>query len=203
MKIRTLVMVCLTVMNSFACSGTSNTNRSTLPSPDASAVSPVDVPLLGLPDGGGVPSDASPDVSAPVIGIGTGRNGETIVPLLQGAPAPFPGVLFNGPAVARISVEFQGQQQRCLIDRRHDVELVEARYTADTESLRLALDTQRQTDEVLLNSRNEDVARLNRLLTQQTNAASGPHIGEGLIWGAGGLLAGVLIVGGIVIFANR
>lgn len=195
-------MACIALVNVLACSGT-NTNRSTIPSLTDASVTSVDVALLGLPGDGGTPSDASTDASTPIIGIGTGRNGETIVPLLQGASAPFPGVLFNGPAVARISVEFQGQQQRCLIERQHDVALITARYVADTDSLRLALDTQRQTDEVILNSRNDDVARLNRLLTQQASAVSGPHLGEGLIWASGGLLAGVLLVGGIVIFTSR
>ena len=204
MKIRSKagIMTCIALFNVLACSGT-NTNRSTLPSQTDASVASVDVSLLGLPGDAGVTSDGPTEASAPILATGVGRNGETIVPLRQGAPAPFPGVLLNGPAVARVAVEFNGQQQRCLIERQHDVALITARYVADTDSLRLALDTQRQTDEVLLNSRNDDVARLNRLLTQQASAASGPHLGEGLIWASGGLLAGVLIVGGIVIFASR
>lgn len=199
------IMACIALVNVLACSGT-NTNRSTIPSlTDASdaSVASVDVALLGLPGDGGTPSDASTEASAPILATGVGRNGETIVPLRQGSPAPFPGVLLNGPAVARVAVEFNGQQQRCLIERQHDVALITARYVADTDSLRLALDTQRQTDEVVINSRNDDVTRLNRLLTQQASAASGPHLGEGLIWASGGLLAGVLLVGGIVIFTSR
>jgi hypothetical protein len=168
---------------------------------DAS-VEPVDVALMGLPI---QDASTSSETSFETSGLSLsslGSNGELIVPLRQNASAPFSGVLFNGPAVARVSVEFTGLQQRCQIERQHDVSLVTARYTADTESLRLALETQRRTDDILLGSRNEDIARLNRLVAQQSTAINGPHIGEGLVWASGGLLMGVLIVGGVVIFAS-
>lgn len=167
---------------------------------DASAFVSPDVPLLGLPDGG--VDDASPQASDAPLFVPNNQNGELIVALRQDAAAPFNGVLFNGPAVARVSVEFQAQQQRCQIERNHDVSLVVARYNADVASLRLAMDTQERTANVLLSGRNQDIARLNRLLQTQTAASSGPHVTEGLIWAGGGLLVGVLVVGGIVVFAN-
>lgn len=168
---------------------------------DASALLSTEVPLLGLPDAGVEPDASSRASDAPLF-IPNNQNGELIVPLRQDASAPFNGVLFNGPAVARVSVEFQAQQQRCLIERNHDLGLVVARYNADVASLRLAMETQERTANVLISGRDHDIARLNRLLETQVAASSGPHISEGLIWAGGGLLVGVLVVGGIVVFAN-
>lgn len=170
--------------------------------PDASQVIPVDVILLGLPETSIPHSD---DAGLPRVEGGQGLFpagvGEVITPLHRGAVAPFNGVLFNGPAVARVSVEFRALQSRCLIERRHDTDLLIARYTADLASLRLALDTQVSTDRVLLNGRDADIARLQRVIQGQ-RPANGPHIGEGLIWAGGGLVVGALLVGGIVISTN-
>jgi hypothetical protein len=197
----TLILAFLMVVNPLGCGG-SQTIRSIAAATDddASVLVSSDVPLLGLPDSGveDTPSQAS---DAPLF-VPNNQNGELIVPLRQDATAPFNGVLFNGPAVARVSVEFQAQQQRCQIERNHDVGLVVARYNADVASLRLAMDTQERTANVLLSGRDQDIARLNRLLQTQTAASSGPHVTEGLIWAGGGLLVGVLVVGGIVVFAN-
>jgi hypothetical protein len=200
------LMVCLLILQAVACGATQG-HSTTLPTPSstvdaASGITPVDVVILGLPSpDGGVTGESGTEGGAVLI-PGGGANGEMIVPLRQDARAPFNGVLFNGPAVARIQVEFQAQQDRCVIDRRHDVALVVARYNSDIASLQLAMDTQRRTDQVLLNGRDTDIARLNRLLTQQSNAANGPHIGEGLVWAGGGLLLGAILVGGIVILAQ-
>lgn len=166
---------------------------------DAGTFVPVDVTLQGLPGDTGL-SDAG-DVSLGLEGglvMAPGPNGEAIVPLSRGAMAPFNGVLFNGPAVARVSVEFRAQQQRCLIEREHDVAVVVARYNADIDSMRLALSIQQKTDQILLNGRDADIARLNRVIDQTQRQATGPHIGEGLVWAGGGLLVGAVIVGGIV-----
>lgn len=195
-----LFMAFLMVYHVVACAATPRRPEGTISSPptlDAGQPSPVDVVLLGLPEGG-------TDVVLPeVVSLITpgGANGEAIVPLAARAPAPFNGVLFNGPAVARVSVEFRGQQERCLIDRRHDVDLVVARYNADVASLQLALDTQSRMDQVLLTGRDQDIARLNRLLQAQT-PDRGPHIAEGLVWASGGLLLGAAVVGGILLLSN-
>lgn len=162
----------------------------------------VDSGVWGLPDlsaDASAPTDASSD--APLF-VPNNQNGELIVPLRQDASAPFNGVLFNGPAVARVSVEFQAQQQRCLIERRHDVDLIVARYNTDIATLNLARSTETRTANVLLAGRDQDITRLQRLLTAQTNENSGPHVTEGLIWAGGGLLVGVLLVGGIVLLVN-
>lgn len=167
---------------------------------DAGAFVPVDVNLQGLPEAYPSSSDTQ-DASLPLT-PGPGTNGEAIVPLSRGVQAPFNGVLFNGPAVARVTVEFRSQQQRCSLDREHALSLVRARYDADIASLQLALNTQLQTDQVILNSREADIARLNRLLETQQRHNNGPHVLEGLVWAGGGLLAGALLVGGIVIIVN-
>lgn len=174
----------------------------TTPSPsqdlDAGTFVPVDVTLQGLPGDTGLPDagDGSPGSEVSLV-MAPGPNGEAIVPLTRGAVAPFNGVLFNGPAVARVSVEFRAQQQRCMIEREHDVALVVARYNADIDSMRLALSIQQKTDQILLNGRDADIARLNRVIDQHQRQANGPRIGEGLIWAGGGLLVGAIVVGGI------
>jgi hypothetical protein len=192
----------LAFLNAFGCSGSQSIRTNTTASTDASALIPVDIQLLGLPDlsaDASAPTDASSD--APLF-VPNNQNGELIVPLRQDASAPFNGVLFNGPAVARVSVEFQAQQQRCLIERRHDVDLIVARYNTDIATLNLARSTETRTANVLLAGRDQDITRLQRLLTAQTNENSGPHVTEGLIWAGGGLLVGVLLVGGIVLLVN-
>lgn len=183
-----------------ACSATPTRTTPTLvvPSQDSGVVLPSpDVVLLGLPDRQS--QDASlPEAQAPILG-GMGANGELITPMTTGSRAPYNGVLLNGPAVARVAVEFRGQQERCLIEQNRAVSLVEARYIADTATLRLAADTQRRTDQVIINSLDSDVSRLNRLLEVQQREASGPHVLEGLAWAGGGLVLGALIVGGVVL----
>jgi hypothetical protein len=188
-------LVLLMLLNAFGCGGPQNNKPSTVISrTDAGLLGSTDVMLVGLPD-----ASEQPDVPSTTF---LAANGESMVPLREHDRAPFNGVLFNNPAVARIAVEFQAQQQRCLIERNRDVGLVVARYNADISSLRLALDSQERTGNILIAARDQDVARLNRLLDTQNQTNSGLHVGEGLVWAGGGLLLGVLIVGGIVIFAN-
>lgn len=131
-----------------------------------------------------------------------GDQGEVIAPLFQDARAPFNGVIFNGPAIARVQVEFRNQQNQCLIDRRHDLSQVVARYNADVASLQNAMDTQRRMNEVILNQNNIDIQRLNQLLERSQQSNNGPHIGEGLIWATGGFLLGTVIFGGILIYTQ-
>jgi hypothetical protein len=198
-NVLTLFMLFLTFFH-MACSATPARLNSTfiIPAQDAAAafITP-DVVLLGLPDR--TSQDASARDSQPVLTVGVGSNGEMVTPLSTGTRAPYNGVLLNGPAVARISVEFRSQQDRCLIEQNRAVSLVEARYVADTASLRLAADTQRRSDQVVINGLDSDVSRLNRLLELQQREASGPHVLEGLVWAGGGLVLGVLIVGGVVL----
>lgn len=180
----------------FATAGCSGSQRLPAQNPPVLAVdvARVEVSLEGLPE------LQTPDASTEDQGIlvsSGGANGEIIVPLARGATAPFPGVLFNGPAVARVSVQFRSQQERCTLDRQRDADLMTVRYNADTASLRLALDAQRRADQILLDSRSGDIQRLNNVISLQQRELSSPRIGEGFLWASGGLLVGGLIVGGI------
>src|SRR5574337_1182151 len=127
-----------------------------------------------------------------------GQNGEQITPMRQGDRAPYNGVLFNGPATAYLQVEYRSQAQRCLIDRQHDVSLAVARYNADIASMRLALDTQRRMDQIVINGRDQDISSLLRI-NDQLRRSSGPNIGNDLLWAGGGFLIGAVLVGGIAI----
>ena len=188
---KAIFMACLAMSN--ACSSPSNLHNTSLP-PFLVEDVPLpqqDVSILGLPDLNSSP-DSATGTGNVVISSG-GPNGEAILPLTRGEQAPFNGVLFNGPAIARVAVEVGSTQQRCLIERRHDASLLTARYNADVSTLQLALDTQRQTDQIVLDARNNDVARMNRLLDQSNHASSGPHFTEGLIWAGAGTLLGVIL----------
>jgi hypothetical protein len=195
----TLLLLFLAFFNAFGCSGNQGIRVGSRPEQDSGVFAPADIPLLGLPTF--TPDSAVVSTDASAI-VPNGQNGEQIVPLRQGATAPFNGLLLNGPSVARITVEYQGQQQRCLIERRHDVELLTARYDADVATLNLARTTDAQQANLLLSGRDQDITRLQRLLTTQTAENSGPRIGEGLIWASGGLVVGVLLVGGIVLLTR-
>jgi len=188
------ILMALLVIFHGACAGTP-IHTITTPPVDSGTFVPVEVVLQGLE----IP-DSSIGLQETSLLLAPGANGEAIVPLNRGNQAPYNGVLLNGPAVARVSVEFHAQQQRYAIDRDHNIALVVARYNADIASLQLALSTQQRADQVILNGRDEDLARLNRLLSTQQNP--GPHIVEGLIWAGSGFLVGVILVGGIVIAAN-
>jgi len=180
-----------------ACSSTPQRSTFANTNPGSGTLSPVPVTLQGLPDASTVGEDTS-DAVQPLSSV-PGSNGEAIVPLNRGSEAPFNGVLFNGPAVARVAVEFRALQQRCTLDRERDLSLFRARYNADIASFQLALNTQLRTDQVFLNSRDADIARLNRLLEGYQRQSNSPHVLEGLVWAGGGLIIGALIVGGIAI----
>lgn len=127
-----------------------------------------------------------------------GQNGEQITPMHTGDRAPHNGVLFNGPATAYVQVEFRAQAQRCVIDRQLDVAMAVARYNTDMQSMNLALDTQRRMDQILLTGRDADIASLLRI-NQQLQRASGPNIGNDLLWAGGGFLVGAALIGGLAL----
>ena len=130
------------------------------------------------------------------------QNGEIIVPLRQDARAPFNGVLFNGAAVARISVEYRNIQERCMIDRRRELDLLTASYRMNLERVSLSLQSQQRINQVVVNAGNEEIMRLNGIITRQLAANRPPHIAEGLVWAGGGLLLGAAIFGGILIYTS-
>lgn len=96
-----------------------------------------------------------PDVTLSLSG-----NGELIAPVRQGQAAPFNGVVFNGPAVASIQVQFSAQQQRCMIDRRADMLTIGARAMADLDIMQSEFVAAQQRSIVLLQSRDREINTL-------------------------------------------
>lgn len=196
----------LTILSILALSGCGSSqsliprNISTAPSrvyePDVVLVSET---ADAATDGSDASVDTNPGFS---LSVGQGTSGELITPLTQGTRAPWNGLLFNGPAVARVSVEFTTLQRRMNIERERERETLRATYQQDIDSLRLALRTQQQTDQIILSNRDGEVSRLLGLLQQQERSSRGPHIGEGLIWATGGFLLGTAIFGGVLIYMN-
>lgn len=171
--------------------------QSTLPNLHDGGIAVIQPETQGLPE---INPTLDPDAGTLNLS-NAGQNGEQIIPLRSGERAPFNGVLFNGPATAYIQVEFRTQAQRCIIDRQHDIALVVARYNADIESMNLALDTQRRMDQIVIDGRDQDIAALIRL-NQEIQQNSRPSITNNLLWVGGGFLAGVIVVGGIVLFVS-
>lgn len=152
------------------------------------------VPVITLPELG--------DGGIPVIAPGASSNGELITPLTLGQRAPWNGVLFNGPAVAYLQVEYRLQGQRCLIDRQHDMQLLLARYNSDIATMRLALETQVHSDTIILNGRDSDILSLNRIIAQQQRA-QGPNLPTIFIAGGAGLIIGAVAVGAFVLATSH
>ena len=130
-----------------------------------------------------------PDVrlTMPTADGGAGPNGEAIVALHLHQAAPWPGVLFNGPALAFVEVEYRGQAERCLIDRRADLERVGARALADIRNLQATIGAQRTAYDLMLHGRDEEITRL---YTYAQHQNSNPLLDK-ILWAGGGLLLGV------------
>ena len=121
---------------------------------------------------------------------GAGPNGEIIAPLRTGQPAPFNGVLFNGPAVARIEVEFRGQAAQCRIDRQADLDRLRALAARDINMLNVGMNSQRAAYQLMLRSRDQEITRLYTYIQQNNTPQVNywPYIGlslGGLVLGAG------------------
>lgn len=119
------------------------------------------VPLPAVSDGGGLRITIGAD--------GGTENGEAITPLRRNQQAPFAGVLFNGPALAMIEVEFRAQEARCLIDRRAELDRLSARAITDLRLLQTTLNTQTASYSLMLQSRDEEIDRLYRYIQANNN----------------------------------
>lgn len=128
----------------------------------------------------------------------TSSPGETIVPLRLGQTAPYAGVLFSIPAVARVEVEYRGLQEQCRIDRQADIDRISARAVTDIRLLQTSLQAQSESLNLMLRSRDVEIDRLYRSLqsAQHPPVDYLPYIlvGAGfLVVGAGiGLTVGLL-----------
>ena len=152
-----------------------------------------------------VNSDAYTIVLPPVpdvalrLNISDGRtdSGEIISPLRTGQVAPIKGVLFNGPAVARIVVEFRGQAAQCRIDSQADLDRMAVMARRDIALLNLSLNSQRQAYTLMLASRDRDLTRLYTYIQQNNNPRVDPWplVGVGL----GGLVLGAGIMTAILL----
>ena len=128
-------------------------------------------------------------------------SGERIRPVHLGEPAPFNGVLFNGPSVARLEVEFRGQAARCLIERRSDQQRLIARVTADIQLLQSAMDTERRVNRILLDSRDNEINRVYNTSNDLLRRSS-PNILNTVLWTAGGVLAGAGVMSTIYLLTR-
>jgi len=106
-----------------------------------------------------LPTSSEVSINLPITD-GGGPNGEIIVPMRAGQQAPFNGVLFNGPAVARVNVEFRAQQAQCLINRRADIDRVVAISLRDIDNLNASIEAQRRTYEAIIRNRDSEINRL-------------------------------------------
>lgn len=130
-------------------------------------------------------------------------NGEQIAPLREHQRAPFNGVLFNGPATARLEVEFRGLQSQCLIDRRSDVERINALALRDISILQNTISSERRTNQILLSGRDAEINILYRN-QQQINSSANPSLPYLIIGGAGALVLGFGIgIATTILLTNR
>ncbi len=124
----------------------------------------------------------------PDVALQLGGNGEMVAPLNQNQPAPFPGVLFNGPATARLEVEFRAQSAQCQIDRQADLDRMGARAVTDIHLLQVRLHSQAESYGIMLRSRDTELSTLYTQL-QEAHTTHPDYLGYTLL-GAGGLVLG-------------
>jgi hypothetical protein len=132
---------------------------------------------------------------------GVGPTGELIAPLRAGQPAPYNGVIFNGPAVARVVTEFQAQATQCVIDRQADVDRLRAIAIRDINLLNTSLVSQRRVYELMIQSRDIELRRFYNLTLQANNNNSinpWPIVLSGLggLVLGGGIMSGILLLNG-------
>lgn len=155
---------------------------------DAGVVSYIDRDAYAIT----LPEASQQGITLP-ISDGSGPNGERIAPLRVGQPAPFNGVIFNGPAVARIDVEFRGQQAQCQINTQAQVDRVVAMSMRDIEMLTNSIEAQRRTYDVMIRSRDAEIRRLYNYARNNNQPVNyWPYIGIGfgaLVVGAGSATA--------------
>lgn len=121
-------------------------------------------------------------------------SGEAIFPLRTGQPAPSNGVLFNGPAVARLEVEFRGQASRCLIERRADQERIISAATRDLQLLQSTITTDRTISRIVLDARDRELRRNQETYNELLRRSNPNNILNTVLWVGGGVMAGAGLV---------
>lgn len=119
---------------------------------------------------------------------GGGDSGELLAPLRRGQVAPFPGVLLNGPALARVEVEFRAQDTMCRINRQAELDRLAARALADIQLIQTSLNAQTQSYVLMLSSRDQEIDRLYRWI--QANPPQGVPVMPVVLGTLGGILVG-------------
>jgi hypothetical protein len=158
MKTKKLFSTLLVIISLLHCS---SPQRPLRPTPYT-----VDVVLAPVVDYDAYHVSIPPPEDAGLIIANRGNPNELVAPLRQNQPAPFPGVLFNGPVLARVEVEFRGQQEQCRIDRQRDVDILAARALTDIRLLQTSINAQGSSYRLMLESRDVEIERLyNQLLS--------------------------------------
>ncbi len=104
--------------------------------------------------------------------------------LRRGQAAPFDGVLLNAAAAAYIEAEYHNVQQRCVVDRRADLQRLGALAVRDIQTLQTAYGAQRQSYDIILHSRDMDIHDL------QTALSNSQSPWRTILWSAGSFLVG-------------
>lgn len=142
------------------------------------------------------PVDTGSDTLPPLMSPPSG--GEIIVPLAQGATAPFAGILLNAEAAAWLEAEPDAVQDRAQIWVTRRLTQVRLLSEAEIERLRLRLRTQEEIHQIEIRAheeQNQSLLRVNEDLRQ------GPiQWWEEALWIGGALVVGLVVgfIGGIV-----
>lgn len=125
--------------------------------------------------------------------------GEIIVPLAQGAVAPFAGILLNDEAAAWLESEPDAVQERAQFWVNRRLQQIRLFTGAEIERLQLRLRTQEEIHQIAIRARDEQNASLLRV---NEDLRQGPfQWWEQVLYMGGALLVG-LVVGFIAGFAN-
>lgn len=134
---------------------------------------------------------SEPEVSLGIAGETIGK----ISPLKQGEKAPFDGVLLDAAAVAKIIVEQQEQEAKCLIDINREVSLAQAKLNLDLENLRASRDALEKELKIRVALKDEHITFLENEVGKNAKKAN-----NGKWWLVGGVAAGILLtIGGAFI----
>ena len=103
-----------------------------------------------------------------------------IVPLPLGGKAPWPGLLLNAPAVARIKVELDTAKEQCVIITQKAVNTQKAQYEFQLESERATAERKETEAAASLKSRNSEIQDLQKALDKAEKDRPNVYLWTGL-----------------------
>jgi len=109
----------------------------------------------------------------------------------KGQKAPFSGTLFNVPAIAQIITETENSKQQCALQKNYIESREKAKCDLTVSNVQASLSVLQQKYNSILDIKNEEIERLNKIALDRPNKNS--HW-----WFAGGTAVG--IVTSVVIF---